>query len=371
VSLNPAPQDTVVRGARHDQHASHRKLLTWHPPPRGTARIDAVIVPAARRVSGLNAAIDLARKVDCPVVVLCSQDAEVSAINGPPDDPGRVIPLDAGTTSMLPYLRTTDLVRRSPFARHSDTSAKRNLGLALSRMAGWQRVLFLDDDITGISADRLREAAAHLGPYDAVGLDNIGFSDNSVVCHANRDTGEVQGTFVGAGALLVPAATTTSFFPDIYNEDWLFLLDGDRLMRTAVSGAFEQARYDPYKNPSRARSEEFGDCLAEGIFTLLDQGRTVGAATITFWREFLGHRGALIETIIQKAATAPVTELRRLRMIAALRASQESLAQITPDFCVKYLRAWHRDRRDWSRWVEGLPTDQPLAQSLRYLGFKV
>ena len=39
-----------------------------------------------------------------------------------------------------------------------DLSTKRNLGLVLARMLGWQRLMFLDDDIYGISS---QEVNAH------------------------------------------------------------------------------------------------------------------------------------------------------------------------------------------------------------------
>ena len=137
-------------------------------------------------------------------------------------------------------------------ARPVDTSLKRNIGLAVTRMTGWQNVLFLDDDITGVRGDELRRAASLLDTFDIVGLHNLGFPDNSVVCHANRDTGGRQSTFVGAGAMLFRAGRVTSFFPHVYNEDWFFLLDGERLINVTVQGTYRQARFDPYANPRRA-----------------------------------------------------------------------------------------------------------------------
>ena len=70
--------------------------------------------------------------------------------------------------------------------RHSDLSAKRNLGLVLSRLLGWSRVLFLDDDITELNPADMRQASGLLDTHDAVGLHVGGFPDNSVVCHAYK-----------------------------------------------------------------------------------------------------------------------------------------------------------------------------------------
>ena len=43
-----------------------------------------------------------------------------------------------------------------------------------------------------------------------------------------------------------------------------------------------QAEYDPFANPERARREEFGDLLAEGLYALIgekDPSRAVRRAT--------------------------------------------------------------------------------------------
>ena len=82
-----------------------------------------------------------------------------------------------------------------------DLSLKRNLGLLIARTAGWERILFLDDDIDVPNPSELEVVAAAADQFDAVGLHNTGFEDNSVVCHALRHIGGKQDTFVGgAGA---------------------------------------------------------------------------------------------------------------------------------------------------------------------------
>jgi len=122
----------------------------------------------------------------------------------------------------------------------------------------------------------LSPAAGLLSTYNAVGLSIGGFPDNSVVCHAYRDVGGSQQSFIGGGALAVVLSRNHSFFPKIYNEDWFYLLDAEKgLQPLAVTGAVRQSPYDPYRSPERARAEEFGDVLAEGVFWLLDQRRSV------------------------------------------------------------------------------------------------
>lgn len=61
------------------------------------------------------------------------------------------------------------------------------------------------------------------------------------------------------GALAVRVERSTSFFPEIYNDGWFFLLDGDKgIQPVAISGRVVQYPYDPFRSPDRARAEEFG-----------------------------------------------------------------------------------------------------------------
>ena len=351
------------------QRPSHRRLLDRDVEPTGTARVDGIVVPAARAAAGLKPAFRLAAELDTPMIVLCSYAAvaeEVRAMARSEDMVG-VTPVDVTGPGVLPQLLTTALLVGTPFSRRTDTPVKRNLGLALIRMLGWERVLLLDDDIDDVEARAVEEAATLLGEYDVVGLENSGFPDNSVVCHANRDTGAWQSTFIGAGAMLSSGSRTTSFFPDIYNEDWFFLLEGAGIARCAVYGMFAQAPFDPYKNPSRAGSEEFGDCLAEGIFALLDTGSMVRDADRQFWGAFLAGRAALIEEILRRLPHSELSPFRREQVATSLRAARSNLLRINPKMCVDYLAAWRHDRDRWHAFIEQLPQSLPIDRALKEL----
>jgi glycosyltransferase involved in cell wall biosynthesis len=353
------------------QHASHRQLLHRVPAVPTSADVHAIIVPAARPASSLEHAVRLAAELGCPLLVLCSYDARTDEVLARTAGRGvTVLAVDSPPASPLPPLRTRELLAEGPFRRRTDTSGKRNFGLALAWMAGWQNILFLDDDIQITDAAEVRRAAALLGTYQVVGLDNTGFADNSVVCHAHRDTGGRQGTFIGAGAMLFRGSRATSFFPHIYNEDWFFLLDEERITACAVHGTFSQERFDPYVMKDRAKTQEFGDCLAEGLFALLDDHKTLDAAGSTaFWSDFLADRDRFISSILRRLDAAPGTSvIRRMQMAEALWAARASLQQITPERCVEYLTAWHADQRTWRAWIEGLPQGLPVEKALLHLG---
>ncbi len=190
----------------------------------------------------------------------------------------------------LPELETSRLLAGTIFERRTDVSTKRNLALVLSHALRWERVVFLDDDIRVPNPGDLSRAAGLLDSHSAVGLAIGGFPDNSMVCHAFRQAGGWQETFIGGGALAVGVKGNRSFFPNVYNEDWFFVLEaGKRLQSVATVGQVLQNPYDPYR-VERARGEEFGDVLAEGTFWLLDQGKPASDGDLAHWRDFLAHR---------------------------------------------------------------------------------
>ncbi|HET9895788.1 MAG TPA: hypothetical protein VFQ44_12745 [Streptosporangiaceae bacterium] len=343
-------------------HGSHQDLL-WSPPApvlTGPA-IDAIFVPTARPLAYLAEVAALAQALRCTLVTLHSgkwTSAAEAAKRFPADIDLIAIDVPAADRLRLPRWETSALLSGTIFERRIDLSPKRNLALMLCHMLGWSRILFLDDDITGLDPDDMRAAGSLLSTYSAVGLQIGGFPDNSVVCHAHRDTGGRQSTFVGGGALAINVAKTTacnSFFPDIYNDDWFFLLDGDKwLQPTAVAGKVVQHPYEPYRNPDRARAEELGDLLAEGIYWLLDQDLSIADADAAHWTMFLNIRRLFIESVLAKAERLGDKDCSR--RIAAIKGALGRLALITPEFCERYLQAWRRDRQAWRRHLEHFPT---------------
>ena len=98
------------------------------------------------------------------------------------------------------------------------------------------------------------------------------FPDNSVVCHARRLAGFPQDNFVSGSVLGVNCDDLPfPFFPDIYNEDWFFFSKAVARLELANVGDAAQRPYKPFADPERARHEEFGDLLAEGLFSLIGE----------------------------------------------------------------------------------------------------
>ena len=340
------------------QHQSHQALLAHRDRADVSGAVmDAIIVPTARPAAYLRQAIAVAGERGAFLLVLSSKRSAISGVVLEAKNAGvRALAIDTDLLNpgLVPEFATDEVLRFTRFRRQTDTSFKRNLALLIAVLAGWKRVLFLDDDIVLPEPADLGVAAGLLGEYPVVGLANAGMPDNSVVCHAIRDAGRNQDTFIGGGALAVGEAAFSSFFPNIYNEDWFFLLDGMKLRPSAITGTAIQKPYDPYRNTRRARDEELGDTLAEGVFGLFDSGLGLAHADRAYWREFLVGRRRIIRDTIELVKASPIEAGQQARMVDSLRAAIGRSELISPDLCVRYLRAWQRDCVSWRQRVADL-----------------
>lgn len=371
---------TLRRSPDIRQHATHEDLLGPATPPLSAysaPRLDAIIVPASRPAEHLDHAVTLAQAANCRLVILCSHQARADEVGQLLDSrsfsQGTVIDLPAGYghrwfefAVCLP-----EVIRRLPeacAARDTDLSMKRNLGLILARMLGWDRVFFMDDDIRGVEYQDLRRTVAMLGQqYYSVGMRVNEFPDNSVVCHAHRATGEPQDTFVSGSVLAIDCTALFGFFPNVYNEDWLFFYNDTVEGRLACSGwPATQLAYDPFDDPRRAAEQEFGDVMAEGLYALLHHNRNAAHATREYWSGFLDARRQFLAAVIARAARAPANV--REKMLASVAAAQKCSAQIEPALCVDYVRLWRKDLVRWEETLKKIPRFSSLNRALSELG---
>ncbi|MEV4319819.1 hypothetical protein [Actinocrispum sp. NPDC049592] len=343
---------------------------TVHNPVPAT--VDAIIVPTGRPVAYLQSAMKLAKYHQCTLVTISSRSSTAADVRALAAREGLADLIAVDATEIgehVPEFATTNLLRDTKFDRRTDTSQKRNFGLLLSRMVGWEHVVFLDDDIDIPAPHDLAGAVGSLGRFASVGLTINGYPDNSVVCHAYRIAGGRQDTFIGGGALAVGVESFNSFFPNIYNDDWFFLLNDHGLRPSAfTTGVVEQSSYDPFHDPTRARSEELGDSLAEGLYMLLDDTQRLDTANYAYWARFLSRRLKFIDEIVTFVGDTALPQPEKERMIESLKAAKGRNLVIEPQLCVDYLDAWRLDRKLWREHINVAPEQLGVEKTLAELG---
>ena len=240
---------------------------------------------------------------------------------------------------------------------NDDLSTKRNLGLLLARMLGWERIFFMDDDIRDLEASHLREASSMLGPYRAVGMRAADFPDNSVVCHGHRETGAYQDVFISGSLLAVHAAGPVAFFPKIYNEDWFFFYHDAIVRRLAWSGRdATQLCSDPFADPQRGSLQEFGDVMAEGLYSLLRYRIGAEHATGDYWKLFLDSRMSFLEAVLACTENVVDPYLRR-RIASSVEAAMACSRKINSSLCEQYVSLWKHNLHAWEQTLKDLPRD--------------
>ena len=350
---------------------SHAALVQQPAHTEVSQRVlDAIVVPTIRPRS-LRTAAALADDLGCALVVLCSKPEQAAPAAFECGEAGSgilVTHVPRSVEDKLPSRLTLQHPEKE-IARscHIDIARKRNVGLRLARLCGWRTVMFLDDDIRDLTASAVSQAAGLTACFQAVGFEISQYPDNSVVCHAHRLTGSKQDVFPGGSALVIDAERCDTFFPPVYNEDWLFLFDAVQSRSVAVAGALTQVEYQPFARPSRAASEEFGDVIAEGLYRLIHEGVDLTAATQGYWRDVLERRLQLIEDIATRLVLvddhAPVIGSALMSLTAARKRS----AMISALACMSFVRAWRTDLAAWRQMLADLPAVGDLAEAARFL----
>jgi hypothetical protein len=355
------------------QNESHAGLLEESRKAPIRARFDAIVVPTYRPVTRLRSSIGLARRTGIPLIVVCSRavsQKEVIERASRANVDAFAFDLPSDNRLGIDFATSEDeeLSAASP-GWNRDLSMKRNLGLVLARLLGWTRLMFLDDDIYRVAGKDVAALAAALEGHTVSALIPERYPDNSVVCHAHRLGGGDQDVFASASGIGVKCDREgLGFFPNVYNEDWFFFADEAASRRIAKVGESRQRKYDPYDHPRRARMEEFGDLLAEGLYARLDRDQGIWGVETDYWRDFIKSRMEFHYGVLDALGHVKLwNKYKAARAAQSVRAAQDQLTRITPELCQRFVRLWQEDRERWGSYLADLPRLDSLTRAFKYL----
>lgn len=371
------------------QRASHIHLsrdVSQSPAPAlrsKRARLDAIIVPASRPAGSLQRTIELSAFLGVLLVVLCSKRTRFQDISDrvskTPGARALVIEIPPDWTHPgIPTRTSASAFKKANARRNSDLSAKRNLALLLARLHGWSKIVFIDDDIKYVGIWDFARLVGQLDEHQVAGMLVRKHPDNSVVCHARRLAGLAQDVFVTGAVLGVHCnSLPLSFFPDIYNEDWFFFAEEAAARKLPRVGLARQAEYNPFANTRRARREEFGDLLAEGLYALIGENAPsvsfedqLRAATEGYWSRFIEARHSVITetmTLLSGFLERDLGDDRFSSALESLAAAQKQLGAITPKLCANFLEAWRDDLHDWQTFSNGVNNVDNTSHAMDFL----
>jgi hypothetical protein len=379
---------------------SNRSLVTNFigrklPTPDPETLLAGIVVPTSRGVEHLNRACYVAASMGSPLVVLCSGCTGASAVVEAIEDrrlcapEAGVVAVDVGEYAP-PWWDLETWKHPISLDRDNEVSTKRNIGLLMAHMLEWSNLLFLDDDVHPPSPEELRSAVTLLHgtheegvPQVAVGWAFDDFRDDSTVGHASYLTGSRHETFIGGGALLVRIGPALGFFPNVYNEDWLFVHDLIAAGHpVALAGLARQDPYDPFASPARAEAQEFGDVLAEGVYDLLHASLSRNSQSIIgkwgtdqwpalddgYWIGELKRRQNLLTGIQGDLDSVQIENAVSAR--ECLKAAQECHFPSWSGDLARFASAWRDDLAGWREFRDGMQQTTGWEDALKCLGLR-
>jgi hypothetical protein len=376
-----------VRQLASHAHLANDVSRSAAPLKSRCAGLDVLIVPASRPASILQPAIELSASLGVLLIVLCSKQTSVEhvarRVSKTPGARSLVIDVPEGWSHPKIPNRTSDAAFKEANAnRESDLSAKRNLGLLLARLHGWNKIAFVDDDVMLTQTNNLGRLAGQLDQHQVAGMLVRKYPDNSVVCHARRLAGLDQDVFVTGAVLGVHCnSLPLSFFPDIYNEDWFFFAKEAAARKLPCVGQAKQIEYDPFASPDRARWEEFGDLLGEGLYALIGKedpsvpfGQQLRAATRPYWSRFIEARRDVLSETRTKLSGFLEKDPDNAHLSSALASLVAAWNQldnrITAELCVNFVTAWREDLAQWQRFSNAVNNVGSTREAMDFLQLK-
>ena len=123
----------------------------------------------------LQPAINLAAQLGVLLVVLCSKQTRAEQVaervSTSPGARALVVEIpEDWSHPKFPTRTSSQAFREANADRASDLSAKRNIGLLLARLHGWNKIVFVDDDVTLSRTDNVARLAGQLDSYQVAGM---------------------------------------------------------------------------------------------------------------------------------------------------------------------------------------------------------
>lgn len=259
---------------------------------------EGIILFTKNRPKTLPTILNQLNNVGCPIVVL-DDSLLTETKNIVANTPGTTNIYYHGTQEQSKILRNiksaglnVDFFTRPLGTKEWNLGYTRNYAILLAKAAGFERVLFTDDDILIEDSNLVPEMMALLNNADFVGAKIGGMPDDSVVGHIMRNVGmqpyEDAYGFLSGGFLAFNLNSVSEYFLNYYNEDWIWLGLHKHKARIVRHGEVSQLQFNPFENAvKRALDQEFGEVLIEGIQRAHALGDVSLLTNEKFWMESL------------------------------------------------------------------------------------
>lgn len=156
-----------------------------------------------------------------------------------------------------------------PSTRHRpsfDIPQKRNYALFDAKDRGYERILLIDDDLRLSRVDIENGINALFSGYSVAGAHVVDYPDCSTIDHIERIVTKRANIISMTGScLFMNVSRVSGRFPCAYNEDLFFFMQQPCANSVVSIGPIFQLRYEPWRDLSRVKHEQFGDLIYDAF----------------------------------------------------------------------------------------------------------
>lgn len=176
----------------------------------------------------------------------------------------------------------------------------RNFALDHSITMGYEKVLFIDDDISDINDRKIEEGFSVLNKDSFVSCILKGVEDNSIIGHIAKHVGVIDDgdKMLSGGLLFFSPASISKRFYNVYNEDWIIQLL-EKKKKQIILQYTVRHNVDQHVNWSldQVIFQELGELIVEGLL----ENEYALSMDYLFWDVIIEKRIKFIQEIKDKA----------------------------------------------------------------------
>lgn len=296
---------------------------------------NAIYIPFLNRYENLNELLSSLSWFEKQIIVLVSNEYDITQIDASHNFQVDFINCkNFEVTNQILNLKTFQSTKYCHNTSNWDLPLKRNFALIHAIQNQYENILLIDDDIDGITERILNKGIAALRLNNIVGCLVDGFADTSVIGHIEQKYGEQYYPFLSGNFLFINPLNAESFFPLIYNEDWLFMIPSINQNKVASVDFIKQKIFNPFDNINRIKLQEFGEIIAEGLFELISQSRFKDRYSDLFWDDYITYRKTYVQELLMQADN---------NLVSFLNESLSIIEVIKSSHCIDFIKDWEED----------------------------
>jgi len=179
----------------------------------------------------------------------------------------------------------------------------RNYALIMSLINGWDKMIMVDDDIDFRSWDKINQDLYRLNNYPIVGANIVNMPDSSIVGYLFRSSGIIDETFLSGSYLAIDLTAVEFPFPNIYNEDWIWIFLHQSKSSVPIFGSVTQLEYDWTEGAvDEAIFQELGETAMEGLLKSDRRNIRYNINDQEFWEQAIEWRRQKLEKLESRSA---------------------------------------------------------------------